>query len=332
MRRLLPNILPVTVLFLLTSMVTFQGAEASNTGPDINFFSESSIGEMDSLDTDPLIICKTECFKKSELFAEKKQPDAGNSRHSESRKNGPKLQLNTDYFLGFLTDGLHVISSPLRWNKTDWFKVGLVLGTTGAFFALDNDIQEFVQDNRTGATNDLSDIFERFGNGATVVPALAAYYLFGHFLKYDRAERVALLSLESFAITGALAAALKFGVGRERPNTGENSTTFEGPGQGGTSFPSGHSITAFAVATVFATEYDDYPLVAPIAYGIATLTALERLNDNKHWASDVFFGGALGYFISKTIIKLNSNKKGRHYTIYPRISKTETGLVFAMQY
>jgi membrane-associated phospholipid phosphatase len=43
-----------------------------------------------------------------------------------------------------------------------------------------------------------------------------------------------------------------------------------------------------------------------LAYGIATLTALSRVNDNAHWASDVFFGAIIGYFTAKAIMALNN--------------------------
>jgi len=49
------------------------------------------------------------------------------------------------------------------------------------------------------------------------------------------------------------------------------------------------------VATVFASVYKDKPWVGVLSYGIATGVALSRLNDDKHWASDVFIGAALGF-------------------------------------
>jgi membrane-associated phospholipid phosphatase len=83
---------------------------------------------------------------------------------------------------------------------------------------------------------------------------------------------------------------------------------------------------------VVANEYEEVPLVAPISYGIATLTGLSRINDNQHWASDVFLGAALGYFTSKTILRLHSNKKGRHFTIYPRAGFRSGGLVLSSRF
>jgi membrane-associated phospholipid phosphatase len=240
--------------------------------------------------------------------------------------------LNTDYFLNILSDTKYIFLSPLRWQARDWLKASLVLGTTGAFFALDNEIQDFVQDERNGTTDDIADIFEPFGNGGYTFGGLAGFYLYGHFFENTKAERTALLAVESFAVTGIFTFALKFSTGRVRPQSARDSGEWNGPNLDDVSFPSGHTSSAFAIATVFASEYKNVPWVPPVAYGLATLTGLSRLNDNKHWASDVFLGGALGYFISKTILKLHSNKKGRHYTIYPRISKKEVGLDFAMRF
>lgn len=60
--------------------------------------------------------------------------------------------------------------------------------------------------------------------------------------------------------------------------------------------PSGHTTTAFAVATVFADQYGEESKYIPvIAYGLATLTAWSRVYDNSHWASDVFIGAIVGH-------------------------------------
>src|SRR6185369_1691468 len=68
------------------------------------------------------------------------------------------------------------------------------------------------------------------------------------------------------------------------------------------SFPSGHTIAAFAAATVFAREYKDKPIVPIIAYSAATLIGLSRITENAHWISDVFAGAAIGYFTGRLIV------------------------------
>ena len=58
-------------------------------------------------------------------------------------------------------------------------------------------------------------------------------------------------------------------------------------------FPSGHAAASFATATALAILL---PRWRWVFYGIASLTALERVAENAHWASDVVGGAALSYF------------------------------------
>ncbi len=278
-------------------------------------------------------LCEGRCSHDKIVLAKKRKKKRAVRKVSNSaseRQSTPTL--NTDYFLGILSDTKYIFLSPLRWNTSDWLKASLVVGATGVLFALDDEINNFIQDNRSSTTDDVSAVFEPFGNGGYTFPALAAFYVIGHFTKSEKAKRAALLSVESFAVTGIFTFALKFSTGRVRPGSAQNSREWNGLDFDNVSFASGHTSSAFSIATILASEYKDNPWVPPVVYSLATLTGFSRLNDNKHWASDVFFGGALGYFVAKTILKLHSNKKGRHYTIYPRISKKEVGLDFAMRF
>ena len=77
------------------------------------------------------------------------------------------------------------------------------------------------------------------------------------------------------------------------------------------SFPSGHTATAFMTATMLHKEYGHVsPLYSIGAYAVASTTGITRLLNNKHWASDVFVGAAigivsveLGYLIADRLFK-----------------------------
>ena len=61
------------------------------------------------------------------------------------------------------------------------------------------------------------------------------------------------------------------------------------------SFPSGHTFTAFTGAELLRREYgEEYPLVAIAGYTVATIVALMRIYNNRHWAGDVLAGAGLG--------------------------------------
>ena len=77
---------------------------------------------------------------------------------------------------------------------------------------------------------------------------------------------------------------------------------------GGSSFPSGHSIEAWSLATVIANEYHDRPLVQIAAYGIAGAVSVARFTGQQHYLSDVLVGSAMGYGIGRYVYHAHHRK------------------------
>ncbi len=67
-------------------------------------------------------------------------------------------------------------------------------------------------------------------------------------------------------------------------------------------FPSGHTASAFAVATVFAERYSRHRWASFTAFGLAGIVGASRLTNRAHFLSDVFFGAVLGYSISHFVV------------------------------
>ena len=85
------------------------------------------------------------------------------------------------------------------------------------------------------------------------------------------------------AMMATMVYGMKYGIDRTRPN-----------GERG-SFPSGHTATVFMGATLLAHEYGHKSVWIPIAgYSVATATGVLRILNNKHYASDVLVGAAIG--------------------------------------
>jgi membrane-associated phospholipid phosphatase len=74
---------------------------------------------------------------------------------------------------------------------------------------------------------------------------------------------------------------LKYATGRERPDQSSSD-----------SFPSGHASQTFASATVLGRHLGPY--AAAPAFGAAAYVAMSRVNQNRHYLSDVLFGCGLG--------------------------------------
>ena len=243
--------------------------------------------------------------------------------------------LNGDYWLGYGTNAWRLVTSPLRYDRNDWLRVAAIAGITGTLILADDALMDFWQDTvRSGTTDDLATAFEVFGQ-EEMIYGLASAYALAEVLGMKREKATALLALESFALSGALVAGMKWITGRERPDDADNAYDFKGPGGAGTnaSFPSGHTVAAFGAASVIAEMYGDkWPVVPWIAYTAATGTALSRVNNEDHWFSDVFAAGAIGYFVGKMMTRLSPFMVRNDMTINPFAVSGGAGAVLSFKF
>jgi membrane-associated phospholipid phosphatase len=230
-----------------------------------------------------------------------------------SRADAPD-HANSDYLKDVVRETGAIGASPLHWERADWYEAGAVVGVAGGLYAgADVWAQHAALRNQSGVADRFADVGRGFGNGLYTVPALAAAYAGGELSDDKRLRRASLDAVESLAISGLFVTGTKVLAGRNRPYVGAGRGDWDGPSSSNDqySFPSGHSAAAFSIATTFAVEYGDVPGVAPGAYALAALTALSRVYNNKHWASDVFVGGALGYFTARSVARAHAGKDKR---------------------
>lgn len=238
-------------------------------------------------------------------------------------------RINSDYVTGCFTDAGKILVSPAHWDGSDWLKAGLVIGAASGLYFADADIRNFAQRNQSSIGDKGATVGNAVGNPFYILPPLGLFYLYGHLNEDLKARRTSLLAVESLAISGAFTGALKFATHRPRPYSGQAATTWHGPSsdvKGDPSFPSSHTTAVFSIASVFAEEYDTNPYVAPIAYSVASLTAFARVYDDKHWASDVFFGGVIGYFVGKAVVRYHTAQEDAQLKILPTVSQQGFGV------
>ena len=242
---------------------------------------------------------------------------------------------NLKYARGVAIDTGKIIASPLHWEAKEWLKAGLVLGVASSLLLVDEKVKNFAQDHQSPVASKFALVGNDLGNSAYALPPLGVFYLYGTLANDSKARSTSLLALESFAISGIMTSGLKMLAERHRPNSGASPNSWDGPSLSlkNVSFCSGHTATAFSIATVFADQYQNNAYVAPIAYGLATLTGLSRIYSNEHWSSDVVFGAALGYFVSKGVLSFHKEaKKESRLTLLPVVGKEMTGLSLKMEF
>lgn len=232
-----------------------------------------------------------------------------------------------DYYINkeFIFEGLRntrdVYLSPLHWDTDDLLKAGIFTGSAILLYAYDRQLQDFVQDHKSNVLSSLTDVTNYLGNGYVVLPAEALLYCYGALAKDEKARRISLEMLESFAVVGVTVNCIKFLTHRHRPSASDSPYIWDGPSfsSHNIAFPSGHASAAFSWATVLAEEFKDKPVVGIVSYALATCTAFARVYNNKHWVSDVFVGAVLSHFITKKIVALHAESDGRTFSVSPTL-------------
>ena len=239
------------------------------------------------------------------------------------------LLMDKAYWSNFILDPIRVFKAPASWSRRAWIEAALIAGTTFALYTLDDHFQRWSQEHRGSTSDTIAKWVKPLGSGLFALPALAGFYAAGRTSGSVRAQETALLGFESLVLTEAAVEVLKYSAGRAGPGRSSGNGTFQGPSFSGTgsSFPSGQASSAFAFATIIALEYRDHAWVPPLAYGLATLTGLSRINDNAHWSSDVFLGAVLGYSVSRFLFHEHHVMSRNELILAPFIDRDRRGLM-----
>ncbi len=180
-----------------------------------------------------------------------------------------------------------------------------IVGGTAGLIVADPHAMPYFR-SHAGNLDDINDVFDPLITTAEVILVPASLMVAG-YARHDAYQvDTALLAGEAYADSAVVDLAVKAISRRKRPSdvapAGEFDNTFFSGGKSpfkGSSFPSGHSAGAFAVATVVATRYHTHRWVPWAAYGFATAVSLSRVTTSAHFPSDVFLGAALGYTITR---------------------------------
>ncbi|HOA37953.1 MAG TPA: phosphatase PAP2 family protein [Flavihumibacter sp.] len=219
-------------------------------------------------------------------------------------------RINKAYLASYVSDFPKVVTAPARYDRRDWITVGVSAAGAGLLLLADKPIHRFMDQHHTAFLNSAANLVQPFGNSYPPM-IIAGMYAAGLIAKDRRLEHASLMAAKSMLFSTVIYATTKKLIRRQRPTYTDNNLDFRAPFYGGkpfTSFPSGHTNTVFALATTLAMEYKDKKWVPIVAYSIASLTAVSRLYQDRHWASDVWVGAAFGHFITRGLYKVEEWK------------------------
>jgi membrane-associated phospholipid phosphatase len=177
-----------------------------------------------------------------------------------------------------VSDGSGLIPPHHVWNDVSW--AGIPWIATGLI--LRNDKENFRE-----ARNKFTYNFHHTGDDYSQYSPLLLTTVLKAAGYEGRSDwrRYLVSAAASYAVMGALINGVKYSAKELRPD-----------GSTRNSFPSGHTATAFAAATILHKEYGltRSPWLSAAGYAMATATGCMRVLNNRHWVSDVFAGAGVG--------------------------------------
>lgn len=157
---------------------------------------------------------------------------------------------------------------------------------------------------------------EVFGDETFPIALSVAGWGIGKFSGSQRLQNFGYDLIRAQAANGLLTIALKGIVNRTRPDGAPYS------------YPSGHTSSAFTTAGVV---YKHFGKAWGIpAFALATFVGVSRLQENKHFVSDIFAGAILGTYVS---LKLSGHStKGSSLSFAPFYFNDAKGLRMALNF
>jgi membrane-associated phospholipid phosphatase len=173
-------------------------------------------------------------------------------------------------------------------------KENLAIAGIGGGFALGaHRFDQTVNAKAIGQSDAVTGIFalgKYYGDTPEQMAFSIGTWALGRVMDKPRVAHLGMDLLRAQAVTELLVEPVKFATHRQRPD-----------GSNYQSFPSGHAAVTFAAAAVIQRHLGWKRSFA--AYAVASFVAAARLQENRHYLSDVVFGAAVGTIAGRTVTR-----------------------------
>ncbi len=235
----------------------------------------------------------------------------GYSLFAQDPASQDSIQQNKYNFSQFASETWGFIKQPTKWDGGDWLRLGLLGAGTFLVMQTDIPIRDYVNnDNIFGLNKKYAKSYPiEIGNmwGELYFTEI----LFGGFTFYalysgdKTAHKIAFEIAQAAFYTFLVNGSLKYVIGRARPYLEQGNQSYspfskyDNPDH--QSLPGGHTGITMALTTVLSRNAK--PLWLKIlAYVPAALSVISRVYLDRHWASDIFLGGAIGYISATWVV------------------------------
>ena len=204
----------------------------------------------------------------------------------------------TNFLRNLVLDQKDIWTSPFRLQTSQLKWLVPMGGVATGLFVTDPDSSFGMASYHPGAWNTASNAGVAAAAGLT-----GTAYFWGRISKNEHMRETGVLATEAMIDVLGPQYVLKYSLGRLTPLQSQYQNAFF---SGGTSFPSNHAALTWAFASVIAQEYPN-PYAQVAAYGLATGVSIARVAASKHFLSDVFIGGLIGYQVGRQVYKTRHN-------------------------
>lgn len=210
----------------------------------------------------------------------------------------------------FASDAWYVACSPARLPRAGVVKPLAIVGVGVALYAVDQEITDGFHRSHENdfyrVPVDVGEGLEGLGYPGRTFPYYIGGTVVGMAFGLEPVQQVGLEILETQFISGGIRNLATLLIGRRREHEGFGPRKFEF--DGGTSFPSGHTSSAFQIATILSEHVDRAPATA-VLYAAALAVCMQRVDSRSHWPSDVYFSAIEGTLTARTVVRRNRGRR-----------------------
>jgi hypothetical protein len=223
-------------------------------------------------------------------------------------------------------EGLEVIKTPVDVKNYGLIGTLAVAGGVGFTYLFDSDIRNKVQGTKGKTLDKATDAGEIIGNPFVHLGVAGLVYGGGILTDSPKWRETGEMLGEAIILADATTFILKEAIGRSRPFVSGNKGHFRPFGftSDYDSMPSMHTASSFAMASVMAATSENL-LTKALYYSAATFVGFSRMYQDKHWASDVVLGAAIGELCGRIVTNYHASH-GR-IALAPMVSGSSASLV-----
>ncbi len=298
------------ILFLLFATSIFSDRARGQTQSFAGQFSPSAfertflIPSAGDFKFDTRAPLRFERYERSEYSGGPTATENANGGWPQAQSQGQTQSTNHDGLLmrsvkRTLQDQKELYRAPFKPSNLKWDL--LVLGTTAPLLAYDRHIEKHIGTSYQSSFQTTSNVAIGALSGS-----LLAVYAWGIKGDHPHAKETGAMELETLVNTFLIYTPMQLIGARQRPDEGNGNGDFWMHHAINTSFPGGHAMFTFAMATVVSHEYSQR-WVQVLAYSAASIVTVSRFMARDHWSSDMLVGSALGIGIGSHIFHAHCN-------------------------